>query len=92
VRARLLIVVAGLGREPQRCGELGSGRGGLAGCLQGLGQDAERHDLAIPVADLPVQRESLPEVGGGLPVVALPQADLAQVAQLGGDRGRMYSR
>jgi len=46
--------------------------------VQGLRQGAQRCDLAVLASGLRVQRERLPEVVDGLPVVALTQADAAQ--------------
>ena len=59
VRACLLVGVAGFGRWPERCRQLGLGGGGLADPLQGLGQAVERKGLAVSVAGFPVQRECL---------------------------------
>jgi hypothetical protein len=47
--------------------------------VESLGQAAERLDLAVLVASLPVQRECLPLISDGLLEFALAQLDAAQV-------------
>ncbi len=55
--AGLLVGVAGLGGEPERCREFRAGGGGLPGLIQGRGEAAEREDLASRSAG-PLDRPS----------------------------------
>ena len=52
--------------------------------MQALGEDAERPDLAVLIADLSAYCECLPEMADGVLVFALANADLAEGAQRDG--------
>jgi hypothetical protein len=86
----LLVGVAGICCELKRCEQLGASSFGLAKAAQGFGDVPQHHRLSVLVARLPEQVECLPQIADRLDVLALAQADVAQVAQLGGYASRTF--
>jgi hypothetical protein len=72
-----LIGVAGSGRQLKRCRQLSARGSEPAFSVQGFGQAAERHDLAVLVAGVAEQRQCLLEIGNGLLAFALAQPEAA---------------
>src|SRR5215470_17847292 len=81
VGAGLLIPVTGLDGQGERRGVLGARLLGLSRGVQRFPDAVERLSLAVTVASLAKDSESLPQIVGRLPVAALPQVNDAKIGQ-----------
>src|SRR5215469_546333 len=81
VGAGLLVPVTGLDGQGERGGVLGARLPGLSRGVQRFPDAVERLGLAVPVARLAEDGESLPQIVGRLLVAALPQVNHAKVSQ-----------